>query len=89
MVVGQYDMGGHLRRMLEAAGQDVPEPDTALEINPTHPLIERLDAEQDEDRFADLARIIHAQAQLAEGSQLKQPADYVAKLNALLLELMK
>ncbi|GGY43487.1 chaperone protein HtpG [Bacterioplanes sanyensis] len=89
MVVGQYDMGGHLRRMLEAAGQDVPEPETALEINPTHPLIERLDAEQDEDRFADLARIIHAQAQLAEGSQLKQPADYVAKLNALLLELMK
>ncbi len=89
MVVGQYDMGGHLRRMLEAAGQDVPEPDTALEINPTHPLIERLDTEQDEDRFADLARIIHAQAQLAEGSQLKQPADYVAKLNALLLELMK
>ncbi|ASP39497.1 molecular chaperone HtpG [Bacterioplanes sanyensis] len=89
MVVGQFDMGGHLRRMLEAAGQDVPEPDTTLEVNPTHPLIERLDAEQDEERFADLARIIHAQAQLAEGSQLKQPADYVAKLNALLLELMK
>jgi molecular chaperone HtpG len=89
MVVGQYDMGGHLRRMMEAAGQKMPEPEVALEVNPSHPLIERLDQEQDEERFNDLARIIHAQAQLAEGSQLKQPAQYVARLNKLLLDLMK
>ncbi|MFT5307401.1 MAG: molecular chaperone HtpG [Thalassolituus oleivorans] len=89
MVVGQYDMGGHLRRMMEAAGQKMPEPEIALEVNPSHPLIERLDQEQDEERFVDLARLIHAQAQLAEGSQLKQPALYVARLNKLLLDLMK
>ncbi|MEC8444397.1 MAG: molecular chaperone HtpG [Pseudomonadota bacterium] len=89
LVVGQYDMGGHMRRMMEAAGQPVPEPEMALEINPTHPLIERLDKEADEDRFAELALLIHAQAQLAEGSQLKQPAQYVARLNKLLLDLMQ
>lgn len=89
LVVGQYDMGGHMRRMMEAAGQQMPEAEVALEVNPTHPLIERLDAEQDEDRFNELTQIIHAQAQLAEGSQLKQPGDYVTKLNKLLLDLMK
>jgi len=89
LVVGQYDMGGHMRRLMEAAGQKMPEAEVALEVNPNHPLIERLDSEQDEDRFSELAHIIHAQAQLAEGSQLKQPGDYVAKLNKLLLDLMK
>ena len=88
MVVGQYDMGGHMRRLMEAAGQPVPEPDTSLEINPTHPLIERLDKEQNEERFAELAQLIHAQALLAEGSQLKEPGQYVSRLNKLLLDLM-
>ncbi|MBM97466.1 MAG: molecular chaperone HtpG [Oceanospirillaceae bacterium] len=89
LVVGQYDMGGHMRRLLEASGQEVPEAEFALEVNPTHPLIERLDNEQDEDRFAELAEVILAQAQLAEGSQLKKPAEYVTRLNKLLLDLMK
>ena len=89
LVVGQYDMGGHMRRLMEAAGQKVPEPEIALEVNPSHPLIERLDQEADEDRFAELAQVIHALAQLAEGSQLKQPAQYVTRLNKLLLDLMK
>lgn len=89
LVVGQYDMGGHMRRLMEAAGQKVPEPEVALEVNPSHPLIERLDQEADEDRFAELAQVIHAQAQLAEGSQLKQPAQYVTRLNKLLIDLMK
>jgi len=89
LVVGQYDMGGHMRRLIEAAGQKVPEPEVALEVNPSHPLIERLDQEADEDRFAELAQVIHAQALLAEGSQLKQPAQYVTRLNKLLLDLMK
>ncbi len=89
LVVGQYDMGGHMRRLLEAAGQQVPEPESTLEINPTHPLIQRLDSEQDDSRFAELAALIYAQAQLAEGSQLKEPAQYVARLNKLLLDLLQ
>lgn len=89
LVVGQYDMGGHMRRLLEATGQKVPEAEATLEINPTHPLIVRLDNEQDEDRFSELAALIYAQAQLAEGSQLKDPAQYVERLNKLLLDLLR
>lgn len=88
LVVGQYDMGGHMRRLMEAAGQPLPEADVTLEINPNHLLIERLDTEKNEERFVELVDIIHAQAQLAEGSQLVDPAQYVQRLNKLLLELL-
>ncbi|WP_439106785.1 molecular chaperone HtpG [Congregibacter sp.] len=87
LVVGEQDMGAQMRRIMEAAGQPVPESKPTLEINPTHPLINRLDAESDEDRFGDLAKIIFDQANLAEGGQLDDPAAYVERLNSLLLQL--
>jgi molecular chaperone HtpG len=87
LVVGEQDMGAQMRRIMEAAGQAVPESKPILEVNPRHPLVEKLDQEADEDRFSDLAAIIFAQANLAEGGQLKDPAGYVARLNKLLLEL--
>jgi len=87
LVVGDQDMGAQMRRMMEAAGQEVPAGKPVLEVNPTHPLVERMDAEADEDRFADLAAIIFDQANLAEGGQLDDPAAYVARLNKLLLQL--
>ncbi len=39
------------------------------------------------DRFADLSRILFDQAALAAGDSLKDPANYVRRLNKLLLEL--
>ena len=87
LVVGDHDMGAQMRRIMEAAGQEVPDSKPILEINPKHPLVEKMDAEADEDRFSDLASIIFDQAQLAEGGQLDDPAAYVARLNKLLLEL--
>ena len=85
LVVGDYDMGAQMRRIMEAAGQAVPDTKPILEINPGHPLVAMLDAEQDEDRFADLASIVFDQATLAEGGQLEDPAAYVGRLNKLLL----
>jgi len=85
LVVGEHEMGAQMRRILEAAGQPVPDTQPTLEINPSHPLIERLDAESDEDRFNDLAHILMDQATLAEGSTLEDPAAYVSRLNKLLL----
>lgn len=87
LVVGEQDMGAQMRRIMEAAGQAVPESKPIFEVNPTHPLITRLDGESDEDRFADLTRIIFDQANLAEGGQLDDPAAYVERLNSLLLQL--
>jgi molecular chaperone HtpG len=87
LVVGEQDMGAQMRRILEQAGQDVPESKPIFEVNPEHPLVVKLDHEADEDRFADLADILFDQAHLAEGGSLDDPAAYVSKLNKLLLEL--
>jgi len=87
LVVGEHEMGAQMRRILEAAGQAIPESTPTLEINASHPLIMRLDQEQDEERFVDLCQIIMDQATLAEGSPLTDPASYVSRLNKLLLEM--
>ena len=87
-LVGDKDgISANLERMLRAAGQDVPDVPLALEINPTHPIVERLKAETDETRFADWSRILFDQALLAEGGRLDDPAAFVKRLNALMLAL--
>ncbi|MGH1440490.1 MAG: molecular chaperone HtpG [Cellvibrionaceae bacterium] len=87
VVVGEADMGAQMRRLLEQAGQAVPESKPIFELNPEHPLVQKLDQESDEDRFADLVKVLFDQANLAEGGQLDDPAAYVTRLNKLLLEL--
>lgn len=87
VVVGDNDMGAQMRRILEQAGQAMPESKPIFELNPEHPLVVKLDAESDEDRFADLAAVLLDQANLAEGGHLEDPAGYVQRLNKLLLEL--
>jgi molecular chaperone HtpG len=89
LVVGDHDMGAQMRRIMEAAGQEVPESKPILEINPAHTLAQLLDQEPDEDRFSDFAHIILDQATLAEGGQLEDPAAFVSRLNTLLIGLSK
>ena len=87
LVVGEGDMGAQMRRIMEQAGQPMPESKPILELNPEHNLVQKLDQESDEDRFADLVEILFDQSTLAEGGQLEDPAAYVHRLNKLLLEL--
>ena len=87
LAIGEQDLGLQMRQILEATGQKVPDSKPIFEINPQHPLIEKLDAEADEDRFADLSHILFDQATLAAGDSLEDPAGYVQRLNKLLLEL--
>lgn len=87
LAIGEQDLGLQMRQILEASGQKVPESKPIFEFNPAHPLIERLDAEPDEDRFTDLSHILFDQAALAAGDSLKDPAAYVQRLNKLLVEL--
>lgn len=87
LVVGDHDLGMQMRRIMEAAGQAMPEAKPIFEINPEHPLIGRMDQEADEDRFSELTRVIFDQANLAAGGQLEDPATYVQRLNKLLLEM--
>jgi len=87
LTVAEHEMGAQMRRIMEAAGREMPETKPTMEINVEHPLLKRLDQEADEDRFSDLAQILLDQAVLAEGSSLDDPATYVARLNKLLVEM--
>ncbi len=87
LAIGEQDLGLQMRQILEASGQKVPDSKPIFEFNPAHPLIEKLDAEPDEDRFGELAHILFDQAALAAGDSLKDPAAYVRRLNKLLVEL--
>lgn len=87
LAVDENDMGAQMRKIMEASGQPVPETKPIFEINPEHPLVRKLDSEQDEDRFADLVYILFGQAQLSEGGQLENPGDFSSRLNKILLEL--
>ena len=88
LAIGEHAMGAQMRRIMEAAGQRVPDAKPHFEINAAHPLIARLDAEQDENRFRELALVLFDQAALADGNPLADPAAYVTRLNSLLVELL-
>jgi molecular chaperone HtpG len=87
VVAGESELNPQLRRMLEASGQALPDSKPILEINIEHPLINRLAVETDDSHFDALANIILDHALLAEGTQLDNPAEYVKRMNSLLLEL--
>lgn len=89
LAIGEQDLGLQMRQILEASGQKVPESKPIFEINPAHSLVEKLDAETDDERFADLSLILFDQAALAAGDSLKDPAAYVQRLNKLLVELSR
>ena len=84
LVAESNDMGGNLERLLKSAGQKVSHTKPILEINPHHPMVQRLKYE--EARFADWSYILFDQALLAEGGQLEDPAAFVKRLNELLLQ---
>ena len=85
LVADENELSGNLLRMLKAAGQNAPESKPILEINPDHPLVQRLKAEDVASSFNDWANILFDQALLAEGGSLADPASFVKRLNELLL----
>jgi molecular chaperone HtpG len=87
LVLGEHDLRTTMRRVLAAAGQQAPESKPVLELNVTHPIVKYLDGEKDAGQFAQLAELLYDQAALAEGGQLANPADYVQRLNRLLVRL--
>ncbi|MGE0810657.1 MAG: molecular chaperone HtpG [Immundisolibacter sp.] len=85
LVAGKEGLSGNLERLLKSAGQDVPENKRVLEVNPRHPLLTRVKAGADAEHVQDWARLLYDQALLAEGGQLEQPAQFVQRMNRLLL----
>ncbi|CAM8670813.1 HtpG Molecular chaperone, HSP90 family [Comamonadaceae bacterium] len=82
LVVQDHGMSTQLARMLKQAGQSAPEVKPVLEVNADHPLVKKLDGSV---HFHDLAHILFDQALLAEGGLPADPAEYVKRVNALLV----
>jgi molecular chaperone HtpG len=87
LVSDEHGMSMNLERLLKASGQTVPTIKPVLEINPRHPIVDRLKEESDVSRFSDWSHILFDQATLAEGGQLDDPATFVKRLNQLMLAL--
>lgn len=80
LVADENEMGGNMERIMASLGQDVPESKPILEINPSHPLVEKLKNKVDKD----VVNVLFDQAVLAEGGQLKDPAEFVKRMNKLI-----
>ncbi len=89
LVADKDEMSQHLKRLLASAGQVVPETKPVLELNMTHPLVQRLIQEQDDAQFSEWGRLLFEQAQLLEGASLKDPASFVKRMNRLMAPLLQ
>ncbi|ELA08476.1 heat shock protein 90 [Moraxella macacae 0408225] len=83
LVVGDGELSPQMVQMLKQMGQSVPDIKPTLEVNPNHPLIQKLETSE---QFDDLAQVVFDQAVLADGGQLDDPATYLKRINALLLK---
>jgi len=89
IVGAENEMGSQLSKMMQAAGQAVPETKPIMEVNPDHEIILKLQDETDEQRFSDWASVLLGQALLAERGQLENPSSFARQLNQLLLQLSR
>ncbi len=89
IVGGEDEMGSQIAKMMQAAGQAIPDSKPILEINPDHEIILKLQDETDEQRFSDWISVLMGQALLAERGALEDPSTFARQLNKLLLELTK
>ena len=87
LVADERGISRHLERILRESGQRLPASKPILEINPDHPVVQRLKQEGDLTLFADWSHILFDQALLAEGGELEDPATFVKRLNSLTLAL--
>ncbi|HET6588010.1 MAG TPA: molecular chaperone HtpG [Oleiagrimonas sp.] len=84
LVLAEHDMAPHLAALLREAGQPVPESKPTLEVNPQHPLVQRVQSEADADTQRDIAQLLLDQANLTAGAPLADPAAFVRRMNRLL-----
>lgn len=89
VVTGEGEMSTQMIKLMQAAGQPVPEVKPTFEINPAHPLVSRLNSLQDEAAFADWSNLLLQQAQLSEKGSLADPSAFIKLMNQMLLASLK
>ncbi len=86
LVLNEQELAMHMRRMLEQAGQALPDSKPMLEVNLEHQLLQQMSAVDSDEEFDDWANLLFEQAVLAEGGQLEDPAGFVQRVNRLMLK---
>jgi len=88
VVSAEGDMSAHMARMMAQMGQEMPKQNPVLELNPDHALVKQLESIDDEAKLKEWSLFLLEQAQLAEGDQLDEPAEFIKRMNALLSEVI-
>jgi molecular chaperone HtpG len=89
IVADEQGMTTQMIKLMQAAGQPVPEAQYHFELNPEHELVKLLADVQDEEQFSQWTGVLFDQAALSEQGSLKDPASFVQNLNKLLASLAK
>lgn len=85
LVSDANEMSSHLKRMLAQAGQEIPDAKPILELNMSHPIVQKLANEQNDERFASWSKLLLGQARLMDGETITNPAAFVKLVNELML----
>lgn len=84
VVTDDFEMGTQMAKLLEAAGQEVPDVKYIFEINPEHELVKRMADEPDEEAFGRWVEVLLGQAMLSERGAMEDPAQFLGAINTLL-----
>lgn len=80
LVGDQNDMSPQLERLLRGMGQEVGKTKRIMEINPSHPVLAKMqeiyNADNADPRLGEYAQLLYGQAVLAEGGELPDPAAF-------------
>lgn len=87
IVLSEHEMAMYMQQLMKQAGQEMPTTKPVLEVNPTHPLLQRMESEADDEAFKEWTSLLFDQAVLAEGGQVEDPAGFVHLLNKLMLKM--
>lgn len=89
IVADENGMTTQMIKLMQSAGQPVPEAKYHFELNPEHQLVKMLADVQDENQFKQWTDVLYDQAALSEQGSLADPAGFVQNLNKLLMDLAK
>lgn len=90
LVADEWAMSAHMERLMQRMGRgaDVPDAKRILELNPEHPVVQKIQqiAEQDaaDPRIETYGHLLLDEATIAEGSKIKDPAAFAARINELI-----
>ncbi|MHA6609668.1 molecular chaperone HtpG [Photobacterium damselae] len=84
VVTDENEMGTQMAKLLAAAGQEAPEVQYILELNPDHALVKQMADEADEEIFGRWVEMLFGQSLLAERGAMDDPSRFLTAMNQLL-----